>query len=151
MTETREKREQWLREINASIPTCAGWEEWLKRTGELPPDFDAMEPCAELPATIDESVKNAGDWRKRREVIKGLVEKWLLGKAPEAPGEIRAELLEEREEEGARVRMLRLSFGPGWKCQLRVEVMIPRGDGPFPVFMTQWYHRSWALIAVRRG
>src|SRR5690625_3483578 len=29
--------------------------------------------------------------------------------------------------------------------------MIPPGDGPFPVFMTQWNHREWAQIAVRRG
>src|SRR5690625_5836694 len=29
--------------------------------------------------------------------------------------------------------------------------MIPPGTGPFPVFMTQWNHREWAQIAVRRG
>ena len=34
---------------------------------------------------------------------------------------------------------------------MTVEVMIPEGDGPFPVFLTQWNHREWAQLAVRRG
>ncbi len=29
--------------------------------------------------------------------------------------------------------------------------MIPPGDRPLPVFLTQWNHRGWAEIAVRRG
>ena len=32
--------------INAHDRT---WEDWLKRTGELPPDFDAMPSIPELP------------------------------------------------------------------------------------------------------
>lgn len=30
-------------------------------------------------------------------------------------------------------------------------MLIPDGNGPFPVFMTQWNHREWAQIAVKRG
>lgn len=29
--------------------------------------------------------------------------------------------------------------------------MIPQAEGPFPVFLTNWNHRQWAQIAVRRG
>ena len=32
-----------------------------------------------------------------------------------------------------------------------MELLIPPGKGPFPVFMSQWNHREWAQIAVRRG
>jgi hypothetical protein len=34
---------------------------------------------------------------------------------------------------------------------MNVELMIPEGEGPFPVFMTQWDHRDYAQIALRRG
>ncbi len=30
-------------------------------------------------------------------------------------------------------------------------MLIPQGDGPFPVFLTQSDHRGWALIALQRG
>src|SRR5690606_1852947 len=47
--------------------------------------------------------------------------------------------------------MIALKFGPDHQAQLTVELLIPPGEGPFPVFMTQWYHRGWAEIAIRRG
>ena len=31
------------------------------------------------------------------------------------------------------------------------DLLTPPGEGPFPVFMSQWNHRGWAQIAVRRG
>src|SRR5690606_9546151 len=37
------------------------------------------------------------------------------------------------------------------KAKLTIELFTPPGEGPFPVFMTQWNHRGWAQIAVRRG
>ena len=46
---------------------------------------------------------------------------------------------------------MRLAFGPGRQATLRLELLIPEGKGPFPVFMTQHNHRPWALIALRRG
>ena len=47
--------------------------------------------------------------------------------------------------------MVELSFGPDHRAKLTVELMIPPGEGPFPVFLTQWNHREWAQVAVRRG
>jgi len=49
------------------------------------------------------------------------------------------------------LRLVRLSFGPDHKATLTLELMIPPGKGPFPVFLTQWNHREWAQVAVRRG
>ena len=34
---------------------------------------------------------------------------------------------------------------------MTAELMIPPSDKPLPVFMTQWNHRGWAQVAVRRG
>jgi cephalosporin-C deacetylase-like acetyl esterase len=50
-----------------------------------------------------------------------------------------------------RLQKVELSFGPEHKATLTLEVMIPPGDGPFPVFLSQWNHREWAQLAVRRG
>jgi hypothetical protein len=47
--------------------------------------------------------------------------------------------------------MVELSFGPEHQAKLTLEVMIPPGEGPLPVFLTQWNHREWAQVAVRRG
>ena len=44
-----------------------------------------------------------------------------------------------------------LEFGPRHAGRLNVELIIPKGEGPFPVFMTQDTHRRWALVAVSRG
>jgi cephalosporin-C deacetylase-like acetyl esterase len=44
-----------------------------------------------------------------------------------------------------------LEFGPRLAARLNLELIIPKGDGPFPVFLTQDTHRRWALVAVSRG
>jgi hypothetical protein len=46
--------------------------------------------------------------------------------------------------------MIELSFGPDNQAKLTVELMIPPGKGPFPVFLTQWNHRECAQVDVRR-
>lgn len=158
MSASEEKRRKWLAEIHRCIPACAEWEEWLARTGELPPDFEEMTSCADLPdplaRTVDGKtvrVKSAKEWAERRQELKGLVQQWLIGKAPGRPTNMKSEVVEEHEENGARVRHVVLTFGPGGKGRVQAEVMIPAGKGPFPIFMTQWNHRGWALIALRRG
>jgi dienelactone hydrolase len=47
---------------------------------------------------------------------------------------------------------VRLEFGPGQRATLRVELVIPDGAGPFPVFLTNHArNRPWIYTAVRRG
>jgi dienelactone hydrolase len=60
-------------------------------------------------------------------------------------------VLGEREESGAVVRQVRLEFGPDRKARLCVELLLPRGPGPFPVLLVQRTHRAWALVALSRG
>lgn len=135
------------------------WKDWLHRTGELPPDFSEMRSIPMLPEPLvqnkggkDVPITTEKEWEKKREWIKATYQHWVSGHAPPPPGNVKAEILKDTLQQGGlRVQMIRLSFGPQHKAEMTVELMIPNGDGPFPVFMTQWNHRDWAQLAVKRG
>ncbi len=138
--------------------TDSTWDAWLQRTGELPPDFANMPsiPSHPHPLIWDEggehrSITNLGLWTRQREWISGQVKYWLSGDFPDPPESITPTLLEERDEEGIKVQRIELRFGDHEKAKLTIEVFTPEGEGPFPVFMSQWNHRGWVQIAVRRG
>ncbi|MDD4192068.1 MAG: alpha/beta fold hydrolase, partial [Mangrovibacterium sp.] len=132
--------------------------DWLTRTGELPPDFDRMPsvPFLPDPLVLDEGGKNISvttreQWAEKREWMKKQLQYYIAGTFPPAPDNLKAAVLSERTESSVRLRMVELSFGPEHRAKLTVELMIPPGKGPFPVFLTQWNHREWAQVAVRRG
>ncbi len=150
----RSRRREILDGLKTALPPSEAWNDWLERTGELPPDFATMPANPELPDLIPEHVRNAtGDvasaWGEHRRVLKDQFSTWVLGTCPPAPETMNVEVVRERAEAGGTVRQLRLRFGAG--ASLSMELLIPPGDGPFPVFMTQHNHRDWATIAVRRG
>jgi cephalosporin-C deacetylase-like acetyl esterase len=132
--------------------------DWLKRTGELPPDFEVMPAYSLLPDPLVQEengkfvpIKTVSDWRKKRVVLKTQIQHYLAGKVPDRPDNLTAEIENERIDGKVILRTLVLRFGPDAKAKLTIQMMIPVGKGPFPVFMTQWTHREWAQIAVRRG
>ena len=132
--------------------------DWLKRTGELPPDFDRMPsiPFLPDPLILDEGGKNIpiktmAQWKEKREWMRNELEYYITGTYPPKPGSLDVKILSEKIEGETIVRLVELTFGPGHKAKLTVELMIPPGKGPFPVFLTQWNHREWATVAVRRG
>lgn len=134
------------------------FKDWLKRTGELPPDFDTMPsiPFLPDPLILDEGrgnipIKTIGQWKQKREWMKSQLEYYITGTYPPTPDNLEAKILSETKNEGTIVRMVELTFGPNHKAKLTIELMIPPGEGPFPVFLTQWNHREWATVAVRRG
>lgn len=134
------------------------FKDWLKRTGELPPDFDQMPSIPFLPDPLieDEGGKNipitsAAQWNKKRQWMKEQLEYYITGTYPKSPGAFKVKVLSERMEGSTTLRTVELSFGPQEQAKLTIELMIPQGKGPFPVFMAQWNHRGWAQIAVRRG
>ena len=134
------------------------WEDWLHRSGELPPDFSQMPSIPFLPDPLllnknekNIPVKTKAEWEEKRAWIKAQYTHWISGTAPPAPENFRVEKLSERKESGSLIQMFQLAFGPGYKAHITVELMIPEGEGPFPVYMTQWNHRGWAQLAVRRG
>ncbi|MFB3826796.1 MAG: alpha/beta hydrolase family protein [Bryobacteraceae bacterium] len=127
------------------------WEDWVRRTGELPPDFEAMRSFPELPDPL-EGIKTAAEWQRRRAWIREQFEYWVYGRMPPTPGNLRATVTGAHQEDGVTVRDVRLEFGPGLRGSLRVQVMIPPGKGPFPVFLTNHPRtHPWVAPAVRRG
>ena len=108
------------------------------------------------PLVIDEGGKNIpvttmAQWKEKREWMKNQLEYYITGTYPPKPENLEVKTLSEKKEGETIVRMVELTFGPGNKAKLTVEMMIPPGKGPFPVFLTQWNHREWAMVAVRRG
>jgi len=127
------------------------WEDWVKRTGELPPDFDAMPPDPFLPDPLA-GIRTPAQWKSQREQIRAQFEQWVFGRMPPAPDNLRAIVTTAGNEGGIVIRDVRLEFGPGHKATLRVQLMIPPGKGPFPVFLTNHPRNwPWAASAVRRG
>ncbi len=132
--------------------------DWLKRTGELPPDFDTMPsiPFLPNPLILDEGrtnirIENKKQWEQKRKWMREKLAYYITGTCPPKPTNLKAEIISEKKDGRVTLRLVRLFFGPGHKATLTLELMIPPGDGPFPVFLTQWNHREWAQVAVRRG
>jgi len=55
------------------------WEDWVRRTGELPPDFDRMPSVPGLP---EPQLTTRHAWLAERQRIRGLFEQWIYGKMP---------------------------------------------------------------------
>ena len=136
------------------------WHQWLKRTGSLPPDFDKLPslPFLPDPLIIDEGGKNIpvetiSQWNQKREQIKELAQHWITGTFPPPPDNLQFEVLEENKKGRLMERSILLKFGPDHKAQLHVTLLIPPGEGPFPVFICPWKkdRYDWVQAAVRRG
>lgn len=135
------------------------WYDWAKRTGELPPNFESLPsiPFLPDPLVMDEGgkdipVESLAQWKEQREYLKQQVKHIFSGTFPPPPEDLKINVLEERRNDhGVKIQMIELRFGENDHAKLTLEVFTPPGKGPFPVFMTQWNHRGWAQIAVRRG
>lgn len=120
------------------------WRDWQKRTGELPPDFALMksEPFLPDPLVVTtggttEPVRTREQWEARRSWIKKQFQYWISGSVPPAPGNVEATILKDRMEGELRAQIIELRFGPDQKGTMTVELLIPPGDAPRPVYMTQ--------------
>ncbi|MGH9326790.1 MAG: alpha/beta fold hydrolase [Terriglobia bacterium] len=142
--------------INAYDKT---WEDWVKRTGALPPDFDSMPSIPGLPDPLllqdggrNIPVTTQALWNQQKEWIRSQTEHWVFGTMPPRPDNLRAIVTGSRREGTTTVRDVRLEFGPDHRATLRVQLIIPDGTGPFPVFLTNHPRkRPWVATGVRRG
>jgi len=150
-----EQRQELLARLLHRLPSSPPWEEWLERTGELPPDFDTLPRLADLPDPLLRAdgrvVQTPEDWSERRQELLGLFAYYLTGTVPAAPGNVRVGERHVGSDGPVILERLTLEFGPGHQATLGLELIVPVGPGPFPVFLTQHNHRAWALVAVSRG
>ncbi len=153
-----EKRKAFLAQLLAMLPQNPAWNEWLQRTGELPPDFDALPTLIDLPdpLLLEQQGKQARittkeQWERRRVSLKKMFEHYVTGRFPPAPGNVEGQLVRESKDGGITIRDILLSFGPGRRAKLSVQLFLPEGAGPFPVFVTCTGKRSWVEIGLRRG
>lgn len=108
------------------------------------------------PLVLDEGgknipVKTAAQWQQKKQWIRDQYQYWVSGSVPPAPKTFQVKVLSDTVVNNVELRMVELSFGPDNKAKMTLELMIPPSSKPLPVFMTQWSHRGWAQIAVRRG
>src|ERR1700689_5336607 len=86
---TEQERREYLDKLLKILPPAPQFQQWLDKTGELPPDFDALPRMNGLPAPLKfldgKPVKNAADWKARRAEIWSLYQKYDLGTFPPKP------------------------------------------------------------------
>ncbi len=109
------------------------------------------DPLIMKEGTRNTPIQNKEQWKQQRKWISEQYQHWISGTLPPVPSNIQVKVLSEKIEDHVIVRMVELYFGPDNKAKLTVELMIPPSNKKLPVFMTQWNHRGWAQIAVRRG
>lgn len=131
---------------------------YLRKTGELPPDFAAMPPHFFLPDPLvwsrngQTTAVRFEDWPRRREEIARLTEEWLLGKAPPPPGNVKAEILEKSAANGHEVWKVRLAFGPAHAAKLGVTLYLPKARTPSAIFLCDGERfLPWAAKAMENG
>jgi len=155
---TIEKRKAFLTQLLAMLPQDPAWNEWLNRTGELPPDFDALPTMMDLPdpLLLEENGKQVRistkeQWERQRLFLRKQFEYYVTGRFPPPPGNVEASIVREAKDGELTIRDVLLTFGPERKAKLRVQLFIPEGAGPFPVFVTCTGKRSWVEMGLRRG
>ena len=138
-----DKQHDELEQLRQVLPACRAFDQWLEASGCLPPDFEAL-PAVPYPqdllAVTEQGQSrrlSASEWPARRKQLAALVEEWLLGHAPPAPGNVRAVIEEKKEEAGHETWTVRLEFGPEHAAKLHCWLWLPphfQGK-PTPVFL----------------
>ena len=151
---TSEERREYLDKLLKILPDAPQFKQWLDKTGELPPDFDALPRVNGLPDPLEfldgKPVRNTADWKSRRAEIWRLYQQYDVGAFPAKPKLDRVVMLDETPGKGYLIRNVRLEFGPQGKGSMRVQVMIPEGKGPFPVLLSPNLP-GWGPALLRRG
>lgn len=150
------KRRAELERLLSRLPKLEPFEKWLRETGELPPDFDALPSMFHLPDPLSwqagGQVSRAG-WPKRRHELVQLAEQWLVGTAPPPPDNVVGDIVETTSLEGREVWKVQLRFGPGHAAKLSVTLLLPSDVSKrSPIFLADGdRYRPWALGAMAEG
>ena len=135
---TPEDRESYRFMLLLNLPAVPQFDQWVEKSKELPPDFDALPRSNALPdplAFLDgKPVKTADDWKARRQEILQLFQKHVWGSIPPHPKFDHA-VVQDVPGQTFVTRMGTLYAGPDAKGPMRITMQIPVGQGPFPVVM----------------
>ncbi|KAA6324078.1 Multidomain esterase [termite gut metagenome] len=150
-------RRAYLQWMQASLKDVPEWTAWQKQTGELPPDFDQLPKSNLLPDPLrffdGRLVSHTlADWTARRNEIKQLFERYMLGAFPPKPQIGQVVLLDEIVGKSYLVRNVRVEFGPQNKGNVRIRVIIPESAAreTFPVMISPSL-AGWSATVIRRG
>ena len=149
---TEQERRAHLEWMLKSLPSAPQFEQWQQRTGELPPDFDALPRNNFLPDPLTfmngRAVRSASDWTARRTEIRQLLEKWQVGSMPAKATTFRTTVQSETPGTGYVTRVVEIAYGPraDKTTTVTVTLTIPQGNGPFPVMIG-----GAASSLIRRG
>jgi len=147
---TEQERRDYLDWMLQSLPPAPAFNQWQKSTGELPPDFDSFPRNNFLPDPLHfldgRPVNTADDWTARRTEIKQLFEKWDIGSMPPRATIVNTTVVSETKGDGYFTRVVKIDYGPEGKASTTVTVIVPSGDGPFPVLIG-----GTASSLLRRG
>ncbi len=119
----------FLKQVSSWLPAEGGrgavsrldatWQDWVNRTGELPPDFNAMPslPFLPNPLVLDEGganipIKTSEQWQQKRKWIGEQARHWLTGTFPPGPNNLEAHVLSETKDGDITIRIVELRFGP---------------------------------------
>ena len=121
--------------------------------------MEAKYARADLPPLLEfldgTPVQTMEDFQRRKKEIRRLFCEHFIGSFPEkVPAIVNAEILEEQTgDDGSTRRRVKLTFDTPNKASLEIRVWVPKGEGPFPLLLTQprFYQVYWAEDALRRG
>src|SRR5579862_5204396 len=86
---TEQERRAYLEKLQQILPDAPAFRAWLEKSGELPPDFDSLPRRNTLPDPLrfvnGQPVRTAADWKRRRDEIFKLFEKYQTGVFPPKP------------------------------------------------------------------
>ncbi len=154
-----DRRHAELDHLLKRLPESKPFHEYLKKSGDLPPDFDALpshfplhDPLAWTKDGKEARVTQA-EWPERRKQLAALTETWLLGAAPPPPGNVEAEILEKTQSRGYEMWKVKLRFGPNQSARLGVQLYVPKDQGkPSPIFVCDSErYLPWAEGAMAKG
>ncbi len=138
---TEQERRAHLDWMLKSLPAAAPFQQWQQRTGEIPPDFDALPRNNFLPDPLTfmngRGVRTASDWTARRTEIRQQLEKWQVGSIPPKASTFRTTVQSETPGNGYVTRVVQIEYGPRPEATTTVDVTLtlPQGRGPFPVMI----------------
>jgi hypothetical protein len=137
---TREERKTYLDKLIQILPAVPSFNEWLRRTGEMPPDYDTLPKINTLPDPLrfldGHMVKKATDWKARRAELPCTGAEYDLGTFPPKPKLDNVVVLSEDQRQRTDHADSAAGIRPRRKSQASGNGNHSAGPGPFPVMIS---------------